>query len=55
MTSPMMPLIFSELKSPIQNMPFLRVVDEPFYAFGDILNFGGQIIEVTTFIPLSQV
>ena len=37
-------------------MPFLRLVDEPpFYAIEEILNFVGQIVEVTTFVPLSQV
>jgi hypothetical protein len=28
----------------IQVMPFLRLVDEPFYAIEDVLNFGDQII-----------
>ena len=37
-------------------MPFLRLVDKPpFYAIEEILDFADQFIEVTTFVPLSQV
>ena len=37
-------------------MPFLRPVDQPpFYVIEEILNFADQILEVTTFVSLSQV
>ena len=37
-------------------MPFLRPVDEPpFYVIEEILDFADQILEVTTFVLLSQV
>jgi len=37
-------------------MPFLRPVDDPpFYVTEEILNFADQILEVTTFVLLSQV
>jgi hypothetical protein len=37
-------------------MPLLRLVDEPpFYVIEEILNFANQILEVTTFVSLSQV
>ena len=36
-------------------MPFLRPVDSPpFYAIEEMLNFADQILEVTTFVLLSQ-